>query len=116
MSTNPTTSSGQPDEVTARRLAGMERAAPTGAGLHPVLGDGTLDDTPGQRATLVLGNRSFTDVTNMICGYTENPQPKWWLPLFGLVSSIAGIGGLLIGYLVITGIGTWGLTNQVDWA
>jgi len=33
-----------------------------------------------------------------------------------LAGTIAGIGGMFIGYLVITGIGTWGLTNQVDWA
>jgi Ni/Fe-hydrogenase subunit HybB-like protein len=105
-----------PDDVTARRLAGREPNASGGREMDPVLADGTLDDTPGVRNKLVLGGRSFKDITQMVCGYAENPPPKWWLPLFGLASSIAGLGGLLIGYLVITGIGAWGMNNAVDWA
>jgi len=68
------------------------------------------------RPPLVLNNRSFKEVTDIICGYAENPPPRWWLPIFGLVATIAGLGGALIGYLVITGIGAWGMSNQVDWA
>ncbi|MBS0196368.1 MAG: polysulfide reductase NrfD [Planctomycetes bacterium] len=82
----------------------------------PGTGDGTLIDTPGVRPPLVLNSRSFKEVTDIICGYAENSPPRWWLPLFGLVSTVAGLGGALIGYLVITGIGAWGMNNQVDWA
>ena len=35
---------------------------------------------------------------------------------FGIASPIAGIGTLFILYMIITGVGTWGLNNQVDWA
>jgi len=103
-----------PDELNARRLAGLEPAPRTAPA--PGTGDGSLVDDPAIRAPLVLNNRSFKEVTDIICGYTENKPPQWWLPVFGLVASIAGLGGLFINYLVITGIGTWGLNNQVDWA
>ncbi|MBL9002206.1 MAG: polysulfide reductase NrfD [Phycisphaerae bacterium] len=109
-------SSIHPDQLTAQRLAGIARGVTGGHGGEPGSGDGTLIETPGQRAPLVLNNRSFKEVTDIICGYAENSPPRWWLPIFGLVSTIAGLGGALIGYLVITGIGTWGMSNQVDWA
>ena len=107
-------SSFSPDELTARRLAGQ---AP-GPSMPPApgTGDGSLVDDPAVRAPLVLNNRSFHDITEIVCGYAENKPPRWWLPAFMFASSVAGFGGLMILYLVITGIGTWGLNNQVDWA
>ena len=108
-------SSIHPDQTTAQRLAGVVKT-PGMQPIPPGSGDGTLIETPGVRAPLVLNNRTFTEVTDIICGYTENAAPRWWLPLFGFAATVAGIGGLFILYLVITGIGTWGLNNQVDWA
>jgi Ni/Fe-hydrogenase subunit HybB-like protein len=105
-----------PDHITAQRLAGGAKGPAVGAPLDPATGDGTLIDSPAARPPLVLNNRSFKEVTDIICGYAENPAPRWWLPAFMFFASIAGLGGLFITYLVITGIGTWGLTNQVDWA
>ncbi|MBX3410347.1 MAG: polysulfide reductase NrfD [Phycisphaeraceae bacterium] len=104
-----------PDQLTAERLAGRVRPA-LGGEPAPGTGDGTLVETPGVRPPMVLNNRSFKEVTDIICGYAENPPPRWWFPLFGLSATIAGLGGAFILYLVITGIGTWGLNNQVDWA
>ncbi len=103
-----------PDQATAERLAGVGGVRPEPP--PPGTGDGTLIDTPGVRPPLVLNNRSFKEVTDIICGYAENPAPRWWLPLLGVAGGIASLGGLFILYLVITGIGTWGLNNQVDWA
>jgi len=104
-----------PDQLTAERLAGLSRGAgsPTPA---PGTGDGTLIETPGVRPPLVLNNRSFKELTDIICGYVENPAPRWWFPIFAMAATIAGLAGALILYLVVTGIGTWGLNNQVDWA
>ncbi len=104
-----------PDQATAERLAGLRKGSPSGQH-DPSTGDGTLIDDPTVRVPLVLNNRSVGEITEIVCGYTESKPPKWWLPLFALSASIAGLGGLLIGYLVITGIGTWGMNNQVDWA
>jgi molybdopterin-containing oxidoreductase family membrane subunit len=101
-----------PDEATAKRLAGL-----TGGQVdHPDLGDGTLIEDPAIRAPLVLGGMKFGDVTNTVCGYAENGPGKWWLPALLVSASIASLTGLMVGYLIITGVGVWGLTNQVDWA
>jgi Ni/Fe-hydrogenase subunit HybB-like protein len=105
-----------PDQVTAERLAGLSRGATPPPVLDPRTGDGTLIDTPGVRAPLVLNNRGFGEITDIVCGYVENKPPRWWLPAFLAAFGLAQLGGILILYLVITGIGTWGLTNQVDWA
>ncbi|MEX2218388.1 MAG: NrfD/PsrC family molybdoenzyme membrane anchor subunit [Phycisphaerales bacterium] len=108
-------SSINPDKVTAERLAGLrplgELVAPA-----PGTGDGSLIDDPAVRAPLVLNNRSFTEVTDIICGYAENKPGRWWFPAFGLAATVAGVGMTLVLYLVITGIGTWGLNNTVSWA
>src|SRR5689334_7907184 len=80
-----------------------------------VTGDGSLVEETTRRPELILGHRTFNDVTEIVCSYTEKAPGKWWLPTFGLVSSIAGLGGAFILYLIITGVGTWGLNNQVDW-
>jgi molybdopterin-containing oxidoreductase family membrane subunit len=103
-----------PDEFNAHRAAGQIPSQPPPPA--PGTGDGTLTNDPTIRPPLVLRGRSFKELTDIICGYVENSPPQWWLPLFMMVSSIAGLGGMFIGYLVITGIGSWGLNNQVDWA
>jgi molybdopterin-containing oxidoreductase family membrane subunit len=102
-----------PDREMADRLArGVRPAAPPAPGT----GDGTLIDDPAVRVPLVLNNRSLGEITDIICGYVENKPPRWWLPAVMFFGSIAGLGGVMILYLVITGIGTWGLNNEVDWA
>src|SRR5262245_10037251 len=108
-------SSINPDKVTAERLAGLA-SAPGVWEAPPGTGDGSLVEDPAVRAPLVLRNRSFTEVTDIICGYTENKPGRWWMPVFGLTSTVAGVGMTLVLYLIITGIGTWGLNNTVDWA
>jgi Ni/Fe-hydrogenase subunit HybB-like protein len=104
-----------PDQLTAQRLAGRA-PGPIDRTLDPLVGDGTLSDDPAARPPLVLNNRSFSDISDIVCGYVENAPGKWWLPLFGLSATVAGVGTMAILYLIITGIGVWGLTNQVDWA
>ena len=104
-----------PDEINAGRLTGaipMDRPQP----LDERTGDGTLIDDPAVRAPLVLNNRSFHDITNTVCGYVEEKPGGWWFALLGLAATLAGIGTLMIVYLLITGVGVWGLNNRVDWA
>jgi molybdopterin-containing oxidoreductase family membrane subunit len=104
-----------PDQVTTARLTGAA-LQPGGPPVDPRTGDGTLIDDPAVRAPLVIGGRSIKDVTDIVCGYVENRPGRWWLPFFALVAGISGVGGLMILYLIITGVGVWGLNNQVDWA
>ncbi|MCC6676742.1 MAG: polysulfide reductase NrfD, partial [Phycisphaerales bacterium] len=103
-----------PDQVTAERLAGLRRGAPAAA--HGPNWDPSLQDDPEVRPPLVLNNRSFKEVTDIVCGYAENKPGRWWLPAIMFTGGVASLGGLFITYLIITGVGTWGLNNQVDWA
>ena len=67
------------------------------------------------REPLVLNNRSYSWLTNRICGIVENPQPKcWWMivvPCFLLSCFMA----FCFSYLVSTGIGVWGPNHPVAW-
>ena len=67
------------------------------------------------RATLVENNRSFNWVTEKICGIIEGKTPTWWWVLFTICGFLATftIGNLI--YLVVTGVGVWGLANPVNW-
>ena len=101
-----------PDQVTAERLTGAYGNEPAG----PPTGDGSLIEDPATRAPLVLNDRSLHDVTEIVCGYTENKAGRWWLPTLALSATVATIGVAMITYLIITGVGVWGLNNQVGWA
>lgn len=110
-------SSIHPDQATAERLAGLRSgAAVPGKDVVVAGDDGTLTEDPAVRAPLVLGDMSFRDVTDTVCGYAEAPMPKPWLALLTITSTIAAVGTGMILYLLITGVGVWGLNNQVDWA
>ncbi len=100
----------QPDQAAA---LGLTR--PASAEYDPETIDGTLIDDPSVRAPLVLGNRDFHSVTETICGWVENKTPVWWTPAFLLSANVAGLGTVMILYLIITGVGVWGLMNPVSW-
>jgi hypothetical protein len=77
--------------------------------------DNTSDD-PTQRAPLVLGGRSFGDVTDAVCGIVENPRtPPMWYVFFAASLGLLGVLGAMIAYLIFTGVGVWGLQNPVGW-
>ena len=107
-------SSIHPDQITTDRLAGLRPQAPAGHATD--IGDGSLIEDPAVSPPLVLGGRSIRDITEIVCGYQENRPGKWWLPAILTTASIAGLGQVMILYLIITGVGTWGLNNQVGWA
>jgi len=100
-----------PDETMAMIRAGL------GGSHNRGLGDGTLIDDPAIRAPLVIGKsaESFHAVTDTVCGWAEKKPPLIWYPLFAVASSLAGVATLMILYLIITGVGVWGLNNPVDW-
>lgn len=101
-----------PDRVTAERLAGL---GPQKRRLDPVTGDGTLIEDPAAEIPLVLGNHTFASVTSTICGWVEKPQPGVWLPLFLTAGGVATMCAVMIVYLIITGVGVWGLNTPVGW-
>ena len=109
----------QPDEKITKQGSGEVSVQPLPRSMPVVPGttdDGTLIEDPSVRAPLVLGKRTFREVTDIVCGYAEAPIPKIWLTAFTICSMIAALGTGMILYLIITGVGVWGLNNQVDWA
>ncbi|MEZ6241844.1 MAG: NrfD/PsrC family molybdoenzyme membrane anchor subunit [Phycisphaerales bacterium] len=110
-------SSIHPDKVTAERLAGLREDAALGRDVEiEALGDGSLVEDPAVRPPLVLSDRTLGEVTQIVTGYVEDPPPKWWYIAFAITSTVALVGTCMILYLIITGVGVWGLNNQVDWA
>ncbi|MDI9637739.1 polysulfide reductase NrfD [Geitlerinema splendidum] len=101
-----------PDRVSAERLAeGLGGSRP----LDPKTGDGTLIEDPSVQPPMIIGGHTFKSVTDTICGWTEKPQPKVWLPLFLIAGAVATMCTLMVVYLIITGVGVWGLTIPVGW-
>src|SRR5438034_2267790 len=68
------------------------------------------------RAPLVLNRRNFSWLTERISGVVEQPAPRWWWVAFTITASAATFGLFCIGYLISTGVGTWGNQIPVGWA
>ncbi len=68
------------------------------------------------REPLILGHKTYHDITEDVCRSIEGKAPRTWYILFGiaLLLGLYGIGCIL--YLLGTGIGTWGLNKTVQWA
>ena len=77
--------------------------------------DNTAED-PGRRAPLVLGGHTFTTLTETVCEVVERPTPRAWWVAFSLSLALSGLFFALLGYLVVTGIGVWGLNIPTAWA
>ncbi|HEX3818076.1 MAG TPA: NrfD/PsrC family molybdoenzyme membrane anchor subunit [Chthoniobacterales bacterium] len=71
---------------------------------------------PLERVPLVLNQRNLDWVTNRISAAVENPTPRWWWVAFAMTSVVALIGFFCLGYLISTGVGTWGNNIPVGWA
>jgi len=77
--------------------------------------DNTLND-PTQHTPLVLGDNDFTSLTDKVCGIVEKPRPpKAWYVAFAASTALTGVLFLMIGYLILTGVGVWGVNNPVGW-
>jgi molybdopterin-containing oxidoreductase family membrane subunit len=68
------------------------------------------------RVPLVLHRRNFSWLTERISGVVEQPAPRWWWVAFAITASTATFGLFCIGYLISTGVGTWGNQIPVGWA
>ncbi len=68
------------------------------------------------RRPLIIGDKSYHDVSNDIAAPIEGKANKWWWAVFSLalIAFLWGIGA--IAYTIGTGIGVWGLNNKINWA
>ena len=77
-----------------------------------------LDNTverPGERAPLVLGKTTYHSITESVCQIAERPPSKLWIAGFLTSAAIASFFGMLIAYLIYTGVGVWGNRSPVFW-
>lgn len=85
----------------------------------PIHRNGELDNThdrADERPVLITGPADFGFVTNTICGIVEAPKPpRIWYIIIGISFLGLMILGSMIGYLLFTGVGVWGL-NRIGWA
>ncbi|MEE2819327.1 MAG: NrfD/PsrC family molybdoenzyme membrane anchor subunit [Planctomycetota bacterium] len=82
----------------------------------PVHGVDNTHEDPTHRPSLVLNHDDFGSVTRDILKGNESSKPpkSWYISLaisFGMMSML----GVMIGYLVFTGVGVWGNNNPVAW-
>ncbi len=68
------------------------------------------------REPLILGHKTYHQITEDVCRPIEDKAPKMWYILFTIAAIIGlyGVGTIL--YLLGTGIGTWGLNKTIGWA
>ncbi len=68
------------------------------------------------REPLILGNKTYHDITVDVCRPIENKASKMWYIAI-TVSGILALWGIgCIMYLIGRGIGVWGLNKTVGWA
>jgi Ni/Fe-hydrogenase subunit HybB-like protein len=102
----------------ARKLIGL--------GLSGRLPKGIQQELEGLRRLLdsmilppprwVEGNPSADQITNDIARPLEGKAGKGWWICFGIAfAALLNLGGMVT-YLISTGIGVWGLNNNVGWA
>ncbi|MCB9170516.1 MAG: polysulfide reductase NrfD [Flavobacteriales bacterium] len=68
------------------------------------------------RTPLILGHKTYHDLTHDIVAPIENKAPRGWYVLVTIAALIAAYGIGCILYLISKGIGVWGLNKTIDWA
>ena len=74
----------------------------------------SIPDDPRQRTNLVKGDHDFHSVTEMVCRPVEKTPRAWWIG-FGISFMFLGLLLAMITYLVLVGLGVWGLNSPVGW-
>jgi len=68
------------------------------------------------RDPLILGNKSYHDITKDVSRPVEGKANKYWWILFSLSAGLMLWGFACMAYTIGTGIGAWGNNNTVGWA
>jgi Ni/Fe-hydrogenase subunit HybB-like protein len=68
------------------------------------------------RPPLILGDKTWHDITEDVCRPAESKANKWWWLAFSLSVAALVWWVIAVGYTVGTGLGVWGLNKTVGWA
>ncbi len=66
-------------------------------------------------APLVLGSNDFGSVTDRVCEINEWKTPRAWYVAFGIALTLLGVLLAMVSYLVLAGLGVWGLNMPIAW-
>ncbi len=69
-----------------------------------------------ERKPLVENGRGSAWVTEHVANITERKAPIWWWISTAVTGLIASLVPISLLYLVVTGVGVWGLNHPVGWA
>jgi molybdopterin-containing oxidoreductase family membrane subunit len=69
-----------------------------------------------KRRPLVTNGRGYAWITEHISQIVEGKTPAWWWTAVLITGAVSALVPLLLGYLVLTGVGVWGLNHPVGWA
>tara|TARA_Y100000814_G_scaffold263732_1_gene216085 strand:+ start:12358 stop:13770 length:1413 start_codon:yes stop_codon:yes gene_type:complete len=92
----------------------MASANPITSEVKPTILD-EVDPVDIPRPALVENDRSFSWITEKICGIVEEETPTWWWVCFVVACATASFTVLGLIYLVSAGTGVWGLANPANW-
>lgn len=67
------------------------------------------------RRPIIENGRSFSWITQKVCGIVEGRTPMWWWVAFIISCMVASFTAMGLIYLVATGTGVWGLRSPVMW-
>ena len=71
---------------------------------------------PAKRPPLVEPGHDYTSVTEQISAIPlSRKTPRHWLIGFGIAFILANVLFLSIGYLMVKGVGIWGINIPVGW-
>jgi Ni/Fe-hydrogenase subunit HybB-like protein len=92
----------------------MASVNPITSEMKPAILD-EVDPVDIPRPALVENNRSFSWITEKICGIVEEKTPTWWWVCFVIACATASFTVFGLIYLVASGTGVWGLANPANW-
>ena len=67
------------------------------------------------RGPLILGNKSFGQISSDIIAPIDTRPPMWWKAALGISLAMLAFGLWAIYITIAHGIGTWGVNNTVGW-
>jgi molybdopterin-containing oxidoreductase family membrane subunit len=76
--------------------------------------DNTQED-PSHREPLVTGPATFEVISDEVAGLALQKTPKAWYVCFAISVSMLALFGIMLGYLVTTGVGVWGNNQPAGW-
>ena len=68
------------------------------------------------RPALILGDKSWHNITEDVCRPIESKANKWWWLAFSVALAAFIWWIIVVSYTVGTGLGVWGLNKTVGWA